>query len=116
MKTNKFIMLAAITCGAAFVSCSNEDIPVPNPDDGKIVIGFENATEKSSLVSRTPHSMQMVSGLVTLKVLHSTTGVQRVTLANTKRQVLYFLSTSPLHGAAGQVLLFQAAHRQAMLV
>ena len=44
MKTNKYFMLAAITCGAAFVSCSNEDVPVPNPDDGKLVIGFENAT------------------------------------------------------------------------
>jgi len=44
MKTNKFIMLAAITCGAAFVSCSNEDIPVPTPDSGNYVIGFEAAT------------------------------------------------------------------------
>ena len=44
MKTNKFIMLAAITCGAAFVSCSNEDIPVPTPDSKNYVIGFEAAT------------------------------------------------------------------------
>lgn len=29
MKTNKFFMLAALVCGAAFVSCSNEDTPVP---------------------------------------------------------------------------------------
>lgn len=42
MKTNKFFMLAAITCGAAFVSCSNDDVPVPAPQD--TVIGFENAT------------------------------------------------------------------------
>ncbi len=44
MKTNKYFMLAAITCGAAFVSCSNEDLPVYEPVSQNIVIGFENAT------------------------------------------------------------------------
>lgn len=43
MKTNKILMLAALLSGAAFISCSNEDVPV-EPVAGKVTIAtFDDA-------------------------------------------------------------------------